>query len=184
MAEHVYRRLQTTGRSGRAWRLGAVTSVIGLAGAGVLVWALSGAREVPVYVTVPAAISTACFAWAWVRFPAVGVYTSADSIRVSSWFSSRVYPKSQLTRFSVGQYYGLLAVLGWTSVSGSLQSGCLVASDADGRSRKLPGSVTSYREARIQAEELNRWLRLAVGAGTGLRRTSSRRSRMRKESSG
>lgn len=107
--------------------------------------------------------------WVWARLPMTGVSISRDALVVRSWWSTRTYCRADVERCRAEAYGGWMYVFGWPVVSGSLQSGSLLLETVDG-DRALGGTVTSMYVARRQAELVNQWLGLQVGAGRGPRR--------------
>lgn len=111
----------------------------------------------------------------WVRFPATGLYLDDDVIVVKSWWSTKRYPRSTLQRCRAEPYGGFFFILGWPVSGGMLQSGEILL-EAGGYVRTAGGTVTSLGVTVKQAEIVNRWLGLSVGAGVGERRMRARRA--------
>lgn len=111
----------------------------------------------------------------WVRFPAMGLYVDGDDLVARSWWSTRRYARSTMQRCRADEYGGLFFLFGWPVSGGQLQSGHIVL-EAGGVCHTLGGTVTSLEAARKQAEAINRWLGLSVGAGVGERRSRARRA--------
>lgn len=171
-----FKSLVPTGRASRAARLGAATGLTApfLFFFAFLAAQLSTPLAAKVFLLVISSVGGALLAWMWGRLPFTGVDLSEDRARVRSWFSSRLFMRAHIERFSYADYGGLFYIVGWPVAGGSLQSGMItVVTTAPSGEQELNGTVTNHRVAREQAEMLNQWLGLSVGASHGRRRARS-----------
>lgn len=159
-------RLRPTGRLGRALRLGMSTLLV--VPTSVLICV--EAPGLPVLVRGAAGMIVLLYVWLWLRFSWVGMWTSADALFVRSWWRSLTISREEVARFAVAPYVGFFFVVGWPVVSGTFQTGSVNFTSETGTVVSLGGTLTSYRQARLQAEILNNWLGIDVGSGRGPRR--------------
>ncbi|MFE5409970.1 hypothetical protein [Microbacterium sp. NPDC056569] len=144
-----------TGRAGRALILAASTAICGTGAVALL---LLGLQENSVAWIMAAAPLLLVYAWAWVRFPWIGVYVGDDGVIVRSWWRTRRLNKVDMSRWNADSYTGWLYVAGWPVAGGALEPGHLRLSTVDDRSITLGGTVTWRSTARRQAFALNDWL--------------------------
>lgn len=159
-------------RRGRLYRLAASTALSGVLPLGAFFASVGkSSQEIAVLMTMCGPILMV-YGWAWLRVWKTGIYCGRDSLRVTGWWTSRQFDRRAIMRARAEPYRGWFYVFGWPVVSGSWQSGVLELELSDSV-HSLGGTVTSLRSARRDAEQINRWLGLEVGAGDGPRRTNS-----------
>lgn len=108
--------------------------------------------------------------WAWIRVWRTGITVVDDRLVVRSCWRTRTYSRGVISRASGVPDEGWFYVVFWPVVSGAWQSGVVQLETRDGVV-SLGASLTSLKCARVQAEGINRWLGLDIGAGVGPRRT-------------
>lgn len=170
-----YVSLRFTGKKGRAARLACATLLTVPLAAIVALAPPTEFQPMQIIFRLVGVSIVLCFAILWLRFPWIQVATGREFLRIRSWWSRSCIKRADIVRVEVESYTGFFYVVGWPVVSGALQSGALIATRINGERVRLGGTVTSYRTARLQAEEINRWLGSEVGAGTGERRKRSSR---------
>lgn len=170
-------RQQSVAERGR--RLVPATCFFGLA---PLIALMTAGDEIPRFVIGVMIVLMAICTWCWVRLRFTGVRVTEDELIVTSWWTRRVYKKTDIARFREEAYFGVLFVTGWQVGGGVLQSGIVHAEMRSGKSVPLHGNVCNRRTARRTSEVLNRWVGSELGAGTGPRRAASNRRDRRPES--
>jgi hypothetical protein len=108
--------------------------------------------------------------WMWARLPFTGAFPRETSVLVRSWFSRRIFQKSEVARFRHVQYSGLFFFTAWASDVGWLAHGMVELETTDGSRIPLRATICGLRDARLLSEALNRWAGSEVGTGTGTRR--------------
>lgn len=156
-------------RGGRLRRLAASTALMGTLPLGALMASQRWAPEDLAVLATCLGPFAVVYGWAWLRVWKSGVACGHDSLQVVGWWRSRELDKRTIVRARARPYRGWLYVFGWPVVSGSWESGVLEI-EISGDARTLGGTVTSLRSARRDAEQINRWRGLELGAGTGPRR--------------
>ncbi|MFJ4223944.1 hypothetical protein [Microbacterium sp. NPDC089695] len=155
-------------RAERMRRLGGSSVFLGICPS---VFLLVSSSSAPAVATLVAVGTLALCLWLWIRVAVTGVRATADQFNVTSWWRRRVYSRRAAARFRAEPYYGWFFVLGWTVNAGRAQSGELVMEMRSGRRVRLGGTVCNLRTARRIAENLNQWLGIEEGSGTGPRRS-------------
>lgn len=159
-------------RNGRVFRLLVMTLILIWFPIGALIASIGRPIEEILLLILPVLPVIVGLVWAWLRVWWVGVFLESEMLVARSWWRTRSYSRSSIRRATGVLEEGWFYILCWPVVSGSLQSGVVQLQTQDNLF-VLDGSLTSLGSARAEAERVNRWLGLDVGAGEGPRRRRS-----------